>query len=180
MKQTRLILLLAVALLVLASTLPIAADAAPPWYAQGASVEASESATNVQMVSENVLLTVESRQDETFSDLAASYMVGRVEATFVMRNQGTEEESFKVWFPLTGGDYLDDPVENFAVWVDDVPAVMSEEKGKGPWKMSVPWATWSVTFPPGQDVILHVAYDVLPIGYSPYGTFSYILETGAG
>jgi hypothetical protein len=180
MKQTQLILLLAVVLLLLVPTLPTAADAAPPGYAQGASVETSESATNVQMVSENVLLTVESRQDETLSDLAASYMIGRVEATFTMRNQGTEEESFTVWFPLAGGDYLDGPIENFATWVNDVPAVIDQEKGKGPWKRSVPWATWSVTFPPGQDVVLRVAYDALPIGYFPYGTFSYILETGAG
>lgn len=180
MSKTRLILPLAVVLLARSPILPTTADAAPPWYAQGASVETSEAATNVQMVSENVLLTVEKRQEEAFSHLAASYMIGRVEATFTMRNQGTEAESFQVWFPLAGGDYFDGPIENFFAWVNEVPVTTSQEEGKGPWKRPVPWAAWPVTFPPGQDVILRVAYDVLPIGYSPYGTFSYILETGAG
>ncbi|MFN2272856.1 MAG: hypothetical protein ACK2US_18585 [Anaerolineae bacterium] len=52
MNKTRLILPLAVVVLALDPILPAAADVAPPWYAQGASVETSEAATNVQMVSE--------------------------------------------------------------------------------------------------------------------------------
>ncbi|MDY6877726.1 MAG: hypothetical protein SWK90_16210, partial [Chloroflexota bacterium] len=140
--------------------------------------------TQVRMVSEEVLLTIEGREQETDdSHLASDFMAGHVEATFVMRNQGAELESFDVWFPLTTSDGFgsSNQVQNFGAWVDEVPVEVSESTGRDllDFEESVPWATWPVTFPPGQDTILRVTYDVLPIGYRPFGDFHYILETGA-
>jgi hypothetical protein len=37
-----------------------------------------------------------------------------------------------------------------------------------------------VTFPPGEDVRLRVTYDTHPIGWGPWGSLPYVLETGAG
>jgi len=162
------------------------ADAAPPWTAQGASVDPGETPTQVRMVSEEVLLTIEGQEQETDdSHLASDFMAGHVEATFVMRNQGAETESFDVWFPLTMSDEEFGPsnqIRNFTAWVDEVPVKVSESAGRDllDFEESVPWATWPVTFPPGQDTILRVTYDVFPIGYRPFGDFHYILETGAG
>jgi hypothetical protein len=161
------------------------ANVAPPWAAQGASVDPGETPTHVRMVSEEVLLTIAGREQETDDPhLASNFMASHVEATFVMRNQGTEAESFDVWFPLTTSDGFgpSNEVQNFAAWVDGVPVEVSESPGRGllDFEESVPWAIWPTTFPPGQDVILRVTYDVLPVGYRPFGDFHYILETGVG
>lgn len=176
--------LITIIILLAGSTPSIVADSAPPWYAQGASVEASESMTHVQMASEEVLLVVEKRQeiDPEIRGLAAGYMTGHVEATFVMRNHGPQEESFDVWFPLgTPPKYsYGDTIQNFAAWVDEIPAETGRGQTRDEWDHPVSWATWPVTFPPGQDVLLRVTYDVLPIGYGKYGRFEYVLETGAG
>jgi tetratricopeptide (TPR) repeat protein len=44
----------------------------------------------------------------------------------------------------------------------------------------VPWAEFDVSFPTGQDVFIHVAYDLEGSGYYPSTAFYYVLETGAG
>ncbi len=181
MKRKSLIVLIAI--LCLGPGRSSIADVAPPWYAQGATINISESMTNVQMVSEQVLLVVENREaasEELY--LAAGSLTGHVEATFVMRNLGTTAESFDVWFPIgpSDGMQIGGSVENFAAWVDGVSATLGQEQSKDGLDMLNPWATWPVTFPPGQDVTLRVSYDVLPVGYHPYATFHYILETGAG
>lgn len=186
MKHVCLTLALTLGVLLCQPVHPVLADAAPPWFAQGSTVNPDTELTQVQMVKENVLLTVEGRasDDAEKADLAAGYMSGRVDATFIMRNQGTKTESFDVWFPLnTATGYGDtSTVQNFQAWVDDIPAEVSEEEigefayGDG----FVLWATWPVTFPPSENVVLRVNYDVLPVGYRPYGTFQYVLETGAG
>lgn len=163
----------------------VRADAAPPWYAQGASVETSESMTNVQMVSESVLLVVE-RQDAAPEGvgpgLAATSMIGRVEATFVMQNQGTEVESFDVWFPIGTYDGYGrrTSLSGFAAWVNEVPAELGERQVPDKSDRPKYWVTWPAAFPPGEEVTLRVVYDVLPVGYDPIGTFHYVLETGAG
>jgi hypothetical protein len=43
----------------------------------------------------------------------------------------------------------------------------------------VPWATWSVDFPPGQTILLRVTYDVHPVDWGGWAVAHYILETGA-
>jgi hypothetical protein len=166
----------------------------PPWSMPGSSVDPAGAATHVQMVSENVLVTIEShrRDDILPSDegtLAANAMVGHVDATFIMHNQGDELEAFDVWFPLwLSDDAYHTPItqaENFAAWVDDAPAevdYLEAELGfltPDDQPTPLPWATWFVSFPPGRDVEIRVTYDIFPIGDRPYGTFHYILETGA-
>ncbi|MBC8255080.1 MAG: hypothetical protein H8E35_13790 [Ardenticatenia bacterium] len=109
------------------------ADVAPLWAAQGASVDPGETPTQVRMVSEDVLLTIAGREQETDDPhLASDFMAGHVEATFVMRNQGAETESFDVWFPLTTSDGFgsSNQIQNFTAWVDGVPVEVSESPGR--------------------------------------------------
>jgi hypothetical protein len=177
--------LLAVAMLILKVHRRVEADSAPPWYAQGASVETSESMTNVEMVSEDVLIVIEGLAEagEQMQGLAAAHMVGHVQATFVMRNRGAEPESFDVWFPLnvpSGYPTYGIPIEEFSAWVNGTPVATDRAETHYRWGQIVSWATWPVEFPPGQDVLLGVAYDVQPFGYRPYGQFEYVLDTGSG
>jgi len=162
----------------------------PPWSMPGSSVNSGETSTQVQMISEDVLIVIEGHQrDDLPGNRAASLMVGHVDATFLMRNQGDETEAFDVWFPLWLSDYAYHntitQVENFAAWVDHIPAEVRyleaevEYLAPGDQPNPLPWATWFVNFPPGKDVEIRVVYDVFPVGYRPYGTFHYILETGA-
>lgn len=189
----KLVACMAVAIVILVGGLvahPARADVGvPPWAFPGSSLDPGEASTQVQMVSEQVLLVVEAVQREdvfpmTSEDLAAKEMVGHVEATFLMRNQGQTAESFDVWFPiwLPNYPYYGDTsgVEKFAAWVDGVPVEVSYydevvEEMEAP----RPWATWPMSFQPGQDVRIRVTYDIFPSGNHPYGTFYYILETGA-
>lgn len=158
-------------------------DAAPPQQPPADTIGNGGFDTDVQMVSEEVLLVV-SEADEPVDgwDTASNYMQGHVEATFWMQNQGEETESFEVWFPLgvESGYSEISVVENFEAWVDEEAAQIGHEELPGQWDGMVPWATWPATFPPGEAVTIRVAYDLRPTGYMPYGDFTYILETGAG
>ena len=119
-------LLMAMALFYARSGQFVWADAAPPERPPGSSVEPGEDVTQVQMVSEEVLLVIIGRDVPAGDrgDLAANLMTGHVEAVFVMRNQGEAEESFDVWFPLGVPDGYGDvtQVEDFRARVDNVPA----------------------------------------------------------
>ena len=167
----------------------VLADAAPPQYPPGGDVGAGGFETNVQMVSENVLITVESTDPDpalsgTFYSGLVSYDTrAHVDAYFYMVNQGSEVESFDVWFPIGGSSgYSDDlSVDNFAAWVGDTPAEIGTAYTEPEYyKDPSIWATWPVTFYPGQTVTLHVAYYARPTGYRPYGRIEYFLHTGAG
>jgi hypothetical protein len=171
-------------------TQPARADVGiPPWAFPGSSLDPGEVSTQVQMVSEQVLLVVEAGQSGDIfpgysEGLSAKEMVAHVEASFVMRNQGDTAEAFDVWFPiwLPEYPYYGDTagVEKFAAWVDDAPIVVSYyDETVTEMEAPRPWATWPMNFPPGQDVHIHVTYDTYPSGNHPYGTFYYILETGA-
>ena len=178
------LLTLSILLLTLSYVPSVKADSAPPWTAQGAAIEPGEESSRVQMVSEEVLLTVEALVPEGEPGIVGDVMMGHVEATFTMRNQGENSESMDVWFPLQSGDGYDTTarVENFRVWVDGLSVEIDEAPGRDllGFRDTVPWVKWPVTFSPGQDVLLRVTYDIHPIGYLPWGTFHYILETGAG
>lgn len=170
-------------ILLVGSAQLVLADAAPPQQAPGSTIESGGFETNVQMVSEEVLMVIgDAEEPVTDWDIISNYFQGHVEATFWMQNQGKETESFDVWFPLGAEDgWLDvSVVENFAAWVDGVPAEIGQEELPGEWDDPVPWATWPVTFPPGETVVLTVSYDIRPTGFIPYGELIYILETGAG
>ncbi len=117
-------------------------------------------------------------------------MRGLVEASFTMRNLGSAEEAFDVWFPLAASVRYPGmlplisktTVQDFKVWVDGLPT--DTEQVKAP-DVSDPqvesdWARFPITFPAGQDVIVHVNYTIYPSGRRPFGGFEYILQTGAG
>ena len=116
---------------------PVLADAAPPWTAQGVDIAPGEEPTRVQMISEEVTLTIEPLDSPSGEESVKIYdlMVAHVEAEFLMRNTGEETEAFDVWFPLTTGDAYgpDIPVqaENFCAWVDGEPASIEEAPGGG-------------------------------------------------
>jgi hypothetical protein len=177
----RIVLILLVASFSLVYARPAWADAAPPWQPPGSSIDPGGFATHVQMMSEEVLLVIDA--EEPAADRRWGYGGGgKVEALFVMRNQGEREESFDVLFPLSVSSRFDvETVENFSAWVDGVPAPVSEVQREDPRrKVQVPWATWPVTFPPGQDVVLRVTYDLVSVEWEPFFIYHYILETGAG
>lgn len=169
---------------------PAVADVGPVWTAQGAGVAPGEEPTQVQMVSETVTITVEPLEppaDETW--IRIDHLVTtHVDATFLMRNQGTETESLDVWFPLTTGAEYGETVpypgqaEDFAAWVDGEPVEVEEAPGRDllGFRKEVPWAKWPVTFPAGEDVELRVTYDTHPVDWGGWALGYYILETGAG
>jgi hypothetical protein len=142
------------------------------------------------MVSETVTITVESLKppaDEAW--IRMDHLVAtHVDATFQMRNQGSETERMEVWFPLTTGVEFGETVpypgqaENFKAWVDGEPVEVEEAPGRDLLGIrdEVPWAKWSVTFPAGEDVELRVTYDTHPVEWGGWAVGHYILETGAG
>jgi len=171
----------------LLSIIPVSADIAPPQSPPGANPRPGESEvrTMVRMVSENVLIVVEKSTAplEGMENFTTSDMSAQVEAEFTMHNEGGDDEAFEVWFPLGESDGFGSIAEldDFHAWVDD-REVKTEAKnfpGRIP-DGDVPWATWRTKFPAGEDVNIRVMYSMRPSGYRPFGTFSYILETGAG
>ncbi|MBN1313369.1 MAG: hypothetical protein JXB30_18325 [Anaerolineae bacterium] len=175
MKHRHLIVLFVVMLAVLASMREAHADMAPPEPPAGGSLDAGEPSTYVQMVSEDVLMTI--------GDHGAD-----VRATFNMLNQGEEEEILDVRFPVgyewsypsgeTHSDWGLD-IDSFVIHVDGEEIDFSVDRQ--PDEMNV-WATWQIAFPPGQTITVEVSYRGLPsydIDVS-FPIYSYVLHTGAG
>jgi hypothetical protein len=173
---------------ILQNRISAAADVGiPPWPHQAGLVNPGDEPTNVQMVREEVTITVEAHDESDifpFGEPAAHVMLGHADARFWMRNQGQVTETFKVWFPLwiPEGAYRSDElllrdlqirVDGRAVGYEFVD-VLQPEYGR-----TVPWGMWTMSFPPGDEVEIRVTYNVYPIGDQPLGTFQYILETGA-
>jgi hypothetical protein len=100
-----------------------------------------------------------------------------------MHNDSKDSEAFEVWFPLGENDGFGGIAEldEFHAWVDgrEVKVEAKNFPSRIP-DRKVPWATWRTKFPAGEDVNIRVKYYMRPSGYRPYGTFSYLLETGAG
>ncbi|MCL4274632.1 MAG: hypothetical protein KJZ77_12240 [Anaerolineales bacterium] len=176
--------------LIFTSILPqgiVLADAAPPEAPPGTTLLPGESITQVRMVSETVILTISKHP------INPQRAIARTEAVFTMRNLGTEAETMAVRFPLSFFNGNSDGYGGFpeigsiAVKVDgkSVPTrrevqPFSSSEYSFPEREEIPWAVFDVTFPPDQDVILEVVYNVNGFGYYPYEAFKYILETGAG
>lgn len=146
--------------------------------------------TNVQMLSETVVIDVQASPPDIEE---AKYI--KVSASFTFRNQGQVEEQMQVIFPLTrlGHDGSSEQAlyrvdrSSFIVKVDGNPVPFAEittpPEVSGYEIPEVEWAAFDVTFPVHQDVLLQVDYEML----NPYGDFGegftgivYILETGAG
>ena len=167
----------------------------PPLNPSGASLGIQAGGyTSVRMVSEEVNLTIEAYQRPVPTGMEASpayWMRGLVEAQFWMRNLGDAQEAFDVWFPLAASVrypgmlpviFPENTVQDFKVWIDGLP--VNTEQVKAP-DLSDPqqessWARFPMTFPAGQDVVVHVNYTIYPSGRRPFGGFEYILQTGAG
>lgn len=156
---------------------PARADVAPPAQPPGANPEPGDETTQVRMVDEVVTLDV----------LADEPAHAHVTANFTMRNLGSQAESMAVRFPLGAADgfYGILEIQNFGVRVNEEPLsyqrVIQETEVYGQ-KTQMPWATFPVTFLPGENVLIKISYDVLGTAweYDNYVEFSYILETGAG
>ncbi len=177
---------LAIALALLAaaaSAAPARADVAPPAYPQGANLQPGSPSTQVQMVSEQVKLSV--------VNLPEGNEPGRafVSADFQMQNQGSASETMDVRFPLSVLNGFGDgrgaypEIQDLLVWVGDTRTATTRITTPNPASASeLPqaWASFSVTFPPGKTVPIRVTYTAEGIGYSPNVQFTYVLETGAG
>ena len=130
---TAAVLMLAAAWMTLPQSTAQADIGWPPLNPGGSSLEAPEDAdTNVRMVSEEVNLTVEAFERPVpgnKEDSPAYHMRALVEAVFQMRNLGTADEAFDVWFPLAASlrypgmlpYWPDNIVNDFKVWIDGEP-----------------------------------------------------------
>lgn len=192
-RQLTIVLVLFVAALPLIIIHNVWADAAPPPQAAASDVAPGQG-TQVQMISETVVLEVRSEPmingDYTFTRTVAS-----VTADFLMRNLGRVTETMDVRFPMAwptkeeGAPYP--VIQDIQAEVDGRQVITRQADFD-----SQPWTVWPVTFPPDRDVRLRVAYrtQALEWNNSLLGSFSslhligneslaefyYILETGAG
>lgn len=166
----------------------------PPVYPSGSSVGVTPGEENmVRMVSEVVNLVVKEHEGTPpidSGDAPAAWMLALVDAEFLMRNLGQEQHSFDVWFPLAASVHYEgllayqpeNTLQDFQVWVDDQPVAFDTVKAPDVFnpQMESTWARFKLTFPPGKDVIVRVSYTLYPSGRRPFGSFEYILQTGAG
>ena len=176
-------------ILVLSMTLwdisPVIADVAPPPPPFGSNPFISSTNTQVQMVSEVVTFDVGSAS-------ASKYGFAKVNATFQMHNQGSQDEKMMARFPLCAfydAECIWSPepsIDDLAVWVNGVwtPVTIVTTTFPGVAQAATPaWGNFSVTFPAGKDVVIKVSYTAL--GFSPdiqsgFVEYKYILQTGAG
>ena len=178
------ILLLVLALLLVVDL--VWADVAPPEEPFGGDVAPGDT-TMVQMVSEVVEITV-SEDEFARGDFDFYRPVADVDASFVMQNQGDEDELLEVHFPLNMYlfNYADWPVpevSDFEVWVDGQQVGWTKVMLEHPLDETsdaIAWAVFEVAFPVGQVVNLEVKYVMPAVGYSPRATFNYIFQTGGG
>ena len=157
---------------------PARADVAPPESPPGVIISPGNETTQVRMASEVVTLTLLTGPDQ----------VGKATTTadFVLHNLGSADENMAVRFPLTYGEALSSPgvyheIKDFKVQVGGVPVpttrITSVDANSG---STIPWASFPVKFPVGQDVKINATYTAQGFGYDPLLNFRYILETGAG
>ena len=178
--------------LLTSNTSAVKADIAPPEQPPGSNVVPEEENTQVQMVSETVIFDIQNapynrKGNEAHANLVDDW--AKVTATFYMKNQGNETEKMEVRFPLTqpygmGDGFFNYPeIENVFVTIDGEQASTSKVTTRVPelgGEYHIEWAAFGASFPPSQEVIIEVKYDVQATGYSPLSTFNYIFETGHG
>jgi hypothetical protein len=148
------------------------ADVGVPPAQPGSSLSPGDFETNVQMVSEVVEINILEEPEEAI-----------ITASFQMRNNGTDDEEFDVWFPY--GERFPNSkgikiiqAKDFRAWVDGEEVEITIEKSD---QWNLIWAHWKVRFPAQTPLTIQVSYRILPNRlYTPHYTYSYILETGAG
>ncbi|KXK16075.1 MAG: hypothetical protein UZ14_CFX002000111 [Chloroflexi bacterium OLB14] len=166
---------------------PAHADVAPPESPPGSNIDGNSESTQVRMVAETVTLTI----SEYPADKAIA--MAKTEAVFTMRNLGTVEEKMNVRFPLSFFNGDSDGFGNFPeiksievkINGETVPTrkeiqLRYDSEYSYDEREEIPWAVFEAVFPPNQDVIIEVVYNVQGFGYYPNQAFKYVLETGAG
>jgi hypothetical protein len=184
------ILVFAILIILFTSSVnPVQADVAPPEQPPGSNLAPGDETTQVQMLSETVLIEV---QTAPWPGVSLSSVVrdwAKVTAHFTMLNQGQADEMMQVRFPLTNprgwgdgwGEYPE--IETIQVWVNGKSTSTREVTTPSPRGEDDPpilWAGFDVTFPAGEQVEIEVRYSQRATGYHPQSVFTYILETGAG
>lgn len=176
---------------------PVRADVAPPPIPLVGGVGPFEyQDTNVQMVSERVEmeLTPQPAEDE---EIHFSIHLVEVNAWFVMRNTGSQDETMQVVFPLADMNCYKYPQDlnlapsytyaffsdnGFQAFVNGVSADVSTITTPLPCHpddSELNWAAFDVTFPVGQDVLIRVTYLIEQRGNEEVLNVGYTLETGA-
>lgn len=190
MKKTEKLILLFVFLVSLfPPSQSIHADIAPPPEIELGGLQTFQD-TEVQMLYERVEMELGMFNDENSPDQVQNRVI--VNAYFVMKNLGLEDENMQAVFPSqsapvchgnTSGDsftvyyILDD---SFKVSIDGsiVPTFMVE----APYGIceDFPWLAFDVTFPVKKEVLVKVSYvmETWEVDYAQ--NIDYILDTGAG
>jgi hypothetical protein len=156
------------------------ADAAPEEALPGSGILPGGARTQVRMVAETVTLTLRPNWTREDTELEAG-----VTAAFTMRNLGKVAESMQVRFPIsdTYGGYSSGRIADFKVQVDGKTLQTATTRTPNPVDANlepVLWATFPVSFPPGKDVRINVAYSLESTSYASVEHVGYILETGRG
>jgi hypothetical protein len=171
-----------------------------------------EGVTPIQMASEKVVLNVrpatemddtvitrnpeEYGQSGSFDGSPGMYpAMADVLADFTMVNPTDEELSMTAWFPLASALETEEwnlnpgevvpSIERFQVIMDGKPleyTVHELPNPAGEDKSPLPWASFPVTFPVGEETHVQVSY-TLPAWWSHEGlvmSLYYIFQTGAG
>ncbi|MBI5354602.1 MAG: DUF4424 family protein [Chloroflexi bacterium] len=192
-KTAKLCFLLLIILTSMVKADVVRGDIAPPGPPAGTNPIPDSEPTNVRMVSETVLIEID-------ADSPLDKGLGKVTATFTMRNLGDVDEQMDVRFPLDqtfdlgnlcGAPFFIYPsISDLKARVNghDVATQntyqavpLSFETEPPPTTMLPCWAYFPVSFPVGKDVIIQVTYTAEPY-ISPnaaYG-YSYVLITGDG
>jgi hypothetical protein len=176
-------LLMVLLLIVLVFPMSVHADVAPPDQPPGTNPIPGKENTQVSMLAETVTMSVLKQSEDPNVGQA------KVDAVFTMRNLGSASENMLVRFPLSFWNGWDNGFGKFPEIADLVVKVnggkvdterITTQNDSGIVSNPIPWAAFNVSFPPGQDVKIEVIYTGGGATESPYVSFRYILETGAG
>jgi hypothetical protein len=167
---------LAAAGLLLGAVRATRADMAPFPAQEGNSLGPAAS-TNIQMISETVLIQL-TEFSNTVADTSYPILGAKVVAEFAMRNPGNAYEALEVGFPLqvpknaaTAGDYV--KITNLAAFADGV-AVETQPATVG----GEIWSAWQMKFAPG-DTHVRITYDLPATTDACNAELGYVLHTGA-
>jgi hypothetical protein len=199
-------------LLILMVVSPVLADMGVQPILPGGSNIQPEGETPIQMASEKVVLNVRpaTEVDDTvvirnpaeyglpgsFDGSPGMYpAVADVLADFTMVNPTNEAVSMTAWFPLASAleteewninpDEVVPRIERFQVILDGKPleyTVHEMPNPKGEDKPPLPWVSFQVTFPAGEETHVQISY-IVPTWWSYEGltmNLYYVFQTGAG
>jgi hypothetical protein len=167
---------LAAAGLLLISVRAARADMAP-FPAQEGNTFGPAAATNIQMISETVLIQLTDLTD-TVLETGYPHLGAKVTADFTMRNPDNKPQLLGVGFPLQvpkqaidAGSYV--KIKNLAAFVGG-SAIETQLATVG----SETWSAWQMTFAPG-DTFVRVTYDLPATTDACNAELGYVIHTGA-